>query len=202
MKRFFSVIFLSIVIGLYAYAADNLDSIAKQSGILKRIECESCDTVIDVDGYAVRVIKDSGMIRHLGLNLFNQELKRISDKGLMNFIETSLFAKSRNIEIGNSGLLKISNGNLADFRKLTPDSICEITHTDAKKMRVKWTLGDRQVAVILPTAYDTAKAGSRTEIEQDFIGRVKDGATERMPFDEIEPEDLEPYGDEMYLVEP
>ncbi|MDE5848685.1 MAG: hypothetical protein K2H38_00905 [Muribaculaceae bacterium] len=200
MKRYFLVIFLSIGIGAYANAAVLLDSIAEQCGISQRIECENCDTVIDVDGYAVRVTKDSGKLRHLGLDLFTPELKRMSDKGLMDFIETSLFAKSRNTEIGNSALLKISKGKIADFRMLNPDSVCDINHTNANKMSVEWTLDGRRVAVNLPTNYDTAKTGSRSEIEQDFIADVKAGGLERMPFGEIDPEDLEPYGDEMYIL--
>ncbi len=200
MKRLFILLSLTAGLAYNSHAAAPLDSIADISGISQRIECEACDTVMDVEGYAVRVIKDGGKMRHIGLNLFKPELKRMSDKGLMDFIELSLFAKGRNIEIGNSNLLKISKGKIADFKMLTPDSICNITHTDAKKLTVEWNLEGRQVAITLPTFYDTAKDGSRTEIEQDFIARIKDGLGERAEFDKINPEDLEAYGEEIFIL--
>lgn len=47
---------------------------------------------------------------------------------------------------------------------------------------------------------DTTQAGSRTEIENDFITRAKESNSERRPFGEINHENLVAYGDDLYIL--
>lgn len=200
MKKYLSSVLLGVSISSITAANVSLNSIATQCGLSSIIRGESCDTVMEKDGYRIRVIKNEGDFVHIGLDLFSPEMKQASDKGLLNFIETALFAKSQKADMENAELLTITGGRIKDFKRLSPDSACSINHIDSRRMTAEWDLDGKIISLSLPTRYDVAKTGTRSEIEQDFISTVKGGGLKRVSFDEVSMEYAEPYGEDMYIV--
>lgn len=200
MKRYLSSILVGMSITALCASNENLEYLASQSEIALKVDCESCDTIVVVDGYRVKIIKSNGAFIHIGLNLFSPEMKEGSDKEQLNFIESALFAKSQKADMHNSELLTITSGRIKDFRYLSPDSACKVSHFDSRRMTVEWTIDGKKVTVTLPINYDVIKAASRSHIEQDFIDIVKEGGLKRAPFDEINMEYLEPYGENLYII--
>lgn len=200
MKRYLLSILVGMSITALGASNESLESLAYQSGIASRINSESCDTIVVVDGYRVKITKSNGAFIHIGLNLFSPEMKEGLDRKQLNFIESALFAKSQKVDMDNSELLTITSGRINDFRNLSPDSACNVSHIDSRRMTAEWIIDGKEVAVSLPTNYDVIKAGSRSNIEQDFIDTVKEGGLKRASFDEINMEYLEPYGENLYII--
>ena len=200
MKRYISSILVGMTITALGASNWNMESLATQSGIASIVDSESCDTIVVVDGYRVNIIKSNGEFIHVGLNLFSHEMKEGGDREQLNFIESALFAKSRKTDMDKSELLTITSGRIKDFRYLSPDSACKVSHLDSRRMTAEWIIEGKEVAVSLPMNYDVIKEGSRSDIEQNFIDIIKNGGFKRASFDEINMEYLEPYGENLYIL--
>ena len=127
-------------------------------------ESENCDTICDIKGYKVHIIKDRGEISHIGLNLFTDEVKRSTDKSLLDFVEEALLAKVLNVKSNLYDRLVISNGVLTDFISLSPQSDYSLNNSNSKSMTIEWPLNDRYISVTMPLNYDVMSSGSRDEI--------------------------------------
>ena len=200
IKRYLYIVCAFCGLNALADATPVYDPLYKQLNLDKRITTQTCDTVVNVGGYPVRVIKQNNTLRHLGLNLFADEAKKSADPELLNFIESALLIKSQNIETDNSEKRSLIQGRLTDFRNINPGVPCRINTIDNKTMTVEWSLNGKRVSVSIPIGYDTAHSGTRGEIEDQFISKVKGPRLERIPFKEIDNGDLEPKDDEIYVV--
>lgn len=162
-------------------------------------ESENCDTICNIKGYEVHIIKDRGEISHMGINLFTDEIKRSTDKSLLDFVEEALLAKVLNVKSNVYDRLVISNGVLTDFSSLSPQSDYSLTNNNSKSMTIEWPLSDRCITVTMPLNYDVVSSGSRDEIENDFITKIKNFKGSRISFEPIDTSKLEPYGENKYI---
>ena len=162
-------------------------------------ESEHCDTTCDIKGYEVHIIKDRGEISHLGLNLFTDEMKRSTDKSLLDFVEEALLARVLNIKSNVYDRLVINKGVLTDFSLLSPQSDYSLNNSNSKSLVIEWPLSDRCVSVTMPINYDVLSSGSREEIENDFITKIKNFKGSRISFEPIDTLKLEPYGGDKYI---
>lgn len=162
-------------------------------------ESENCDTICDIKGYEVHIIKDRGEISHIGLNLFTDEMKRSTDKSLLDFVEEALLAKVLNVKSNVYDRLVINKGVLTDFSSLSPQSDYSLINSNSKSMTIEWPLSNRCVSVTMPLNYDVLTSGSRDEIENDFITKIKSFKGSRVSFESIDTLKLEPYGENKYL---
>ena len=161
-------------------------------------ESENCDTICDIKGYEVHIIKDRGEISHVGLNLFTEEVKRSIDKSLLDFVEEALLAKVLNVKSNVYDRLVISKGGVTDFSALSPQSDYSLNNSNSKSMTIEWPLSDGCVSVTMPLNYDVLSSGSREEIENDFITKIKNFKGRRISFEPIDTLKLEPYGENKY----
>lgn len=162
-------------------------------------ESENCDTICDIKGYKVHFIKDRGEISHIGLNLFTDEMKRSTDKSLLDFVEEALLAKVLNVRSNVYDRLVINKGVLTDFSSLSPQSDYSLINSHSKFLKIEWPLGDRCVSVTLPLNYDVMSSGSRDDIENNFITKLKKFKGSRIPFEPIDTLKLEPYGEDKMI---
>lgn len=195
MKHCISFI-LSIMV--FAGAAMGRDGISK---LLPQVEyMESCDTVISVKDFPVRIIKKDGDMKRIGLDLFTDEIKSSFDRELLESLETTLAYKALGIEGDNVADIELIAGTLADFKGITPQTVCSISNENAKSMSVEWIDGNKKTAVRMSVSYQTVRGASRAEIERNFIDAVKNDRGNRKPVANFSLTDVEPYGGTFYVI--
>lgn len=159
-----------------------------------------CDTVVIIDGYSVHMIRANGDYIHTGLNLFSDEIKKSMDSELLERIESDLFKLAKKGADRSEIMTTILKGNISDFKSMTPNTDCAVSSYKAKKITVEWTTDDKKkVLVSIPVSYDTAKKGSRSEIEQKFIASLRSCTQDERKVFDINEENLQPYGEDKYL---
>ncbi len=194
MRKYVILLLCAVVCSMSR--AENLNApemLARHVGNGSISGASDCDTVIAVNGYDVRVVKNNGAISHIGLNLFSEDMKRSVDRELLGYMEEALLAKSLGISDEPFDKLVITSGTIADFKKLGPDSSCSVNSMNSKSMSASWDLGGKTVSVTIPVGYDTNSKGSRTDIEEDFITKLRSYNGSRAKFETIEAGRLEPY---------
>ncbi len=168
-----------------------------------QIECisipDECDTIVDINGYAVHIIKKYGKIKHIGLNLFSDEMKQLLNEELFNYIEEALLAKSLNLNDELYEKLVISKGIISDFKSLTPESACTVNTLNSKSMSIEWAKDNKEISVSVPIGYDTSSKGNRSDIENDFISRLSSFKGSRLEFPPLDKNLLEPYGEDKFI---
>lgn len=160
-----------------------------------------CDTILDIDGYSVHVINEGGDIKFIGLNLFQQGLRQSMDKEILESIESGLYRLTKPTAAESEyNPVKIIKGEITDFKNISADTPCSIDTYDSKGVYAEWTLPRKKVRVMMPISYDTAKRGTRSEIEDKFISRLKSSDSKLPDFPEINHDALIPYGDDQYML--
>lgn len=159
-----------------------------------------CDIVVRYGDYSVRVIKENGRVAHIGLNLFPDEMKSSVDSELLEYIETSLLCRCLGLKMSEPDNLSVTEGSVGDFKYITPATPHSVTSNDSRAMVVEWECDGCNVKVELPTGYQTAKEGTRSDIENDFIAGVKNTAVGRTGTPSIDSDALEPYGESLYIL--
>lgn len=162
---------------------------------------EECPTRCDSIADEITLMEEvpGAEIEKESLILFEPELKNTQDRGMLEYIEEAIRERLRNGNQDNDRLL-ILQGGIADFHNIDQDTPVSISNYDGKQMRVTWYLGSKEVTVAVPIGYDTARKGTRAEIERDFIADIKKSDGKRKLHREIDREDLELYGDSLYVL--
>ncbi len=178
---------------------DSIELLINKEKLIQLPETENCDTICDIKGYKVHLIMHGEEISHIGLNLFTDEMKRSTDKLLLDFVEKALLAKVLNVKSNVYDRLVINKGVLADFSSLSPQSDYSLNNSNSKSMTIEWPLSDRCVSITMPLNYDVLSTGSREEIENDFITKIKNFKGSRISFEPLDTTKLEPYGENKYI---
>ncbi|MDO5395461.1 MAG: hypothetical protein Q4F07_05800 [Bacteroidales bacterium] len=143
-------------------------------GVVSGLPAE-CDTVVDVDGYAVHVKKGGDGKIQAGLDVFSPQVKEMIGPDMAATIATVLLEKARGIERDDGVRVDLTSGTVSDFRHISPATDCRISKADTRRLTAEWNVDDRKVAVSVPVGYQSAKGGTRKEIEDTFIRQLKDG---------------------------
>lgn len=197
--RLLFILFLWYAIFVKGSNPEDIVQLINQEIPIQIPESENCDTICNIKGYEVHIIKDRGEISHIGLNLFTDEMKRSTDKSLLDFVEEALLAKVLNVKSNVYDRLVINKGVLTDFSSLSPQSDYSLNNSNSKSMTIEWPLSDRCVSVTMPLNYDVLSSGSREEIENDFITKIKNFKGSRISFEPIDTLKLEPYGEDKLI---
>ena len=169
-------IFLCAVATVHAAATDSpRQRMVLPDGIVSSLPAE-CDTVVDVDGYAVRVKKDTDGKIHAGLDVFPPHIREMIGHDMAATIATALLEQSRGIERDGGVRVELTSGAISDFRHISPATDCRISKADTRKLTAEWGVDGRKVAISVSVGYQSAKGGTRKEIEDDFVKQLKDRA--------------------------
>lgn len=157
-----------------------------------------CDSIMIENGYNIHFISANGLPSK-GLYLFSQNMKDAVDKELLDYIEISLY--KRTMDNVSEDRLSLISGHITDFKRIDISTPCTVTENNAKEMIAEWIVEDEKVIVSIPIGYDVAKNLSRSEIENQFIFFLKDSDAQRIPFELLDNERLEPYGEKLYILQ-
>lgn len=159
------------------------------------------DSLTVYNGYTVKIKSAGDSISHIGLNLFNPEWAQIVDSQILDFIESALLYEIIMGTQAEESDIVIVEGELSDFKNLGPNSSINITNSNARELTVEWVSENGKTTMVtLPIVYETIRGRSRGEIEAAFISKLKKPHKRiKVPVD-IDPADLEPYGEEDYIM--
>lgn len=157
-----------------------------------------CDTILNVDGYSVHLIRENGEDLFSGLNLFSPDMKESADKDLLGRIEADLYKVILQKSDTKEVVSKIVKGNLTDFKSITSDTPCTVCSVNSKNMRVEWNLHGKIIAVEIPVSYETAKGTDRSKTENSMINRIKKSDGNRNTII-IDKDNLESFGEDLFL---
>ncbi len=198
-------LYVTIILGLLCNtlcSANSPEAIFEyivQNNLSQLPETLEYDTICRINDYSVHIVKEQGKISHIGLNLFNDDIKKSVDKKLLCFVEEALLAKVINLESDMYNRLVITNGTLSDFKSLSPQSDLAISTHNSKYMTIEWTVDDKSVSIRLPSCYGSTHTGTRSDIENEFIAKLKSFNGSRIPFEPIDTLKLEPYGEDKFV---
>lgn len=117
---------------------------------------------------------DDGTIEHIGIPLFNDEMRKLLPSPIYDYLEFALLDHKYHINENTLQQQKIRffNGSWADLEKIRPSDRCTIDNRDDKWYIVKW---ERErldyLAVVVPIDYELLANSTRKEMEQNF-GRL------------------------------
>ena len=162
---------------------------------------ETVDTIVSLNGFNVRAVVENDTIVPKGLYLFDTDLLESENGKLYNFIEETLWSQINGDSDENSEKLILKRGSLDDFKQITPMCRPEINSFNSRLLGVVWNNDGKQVAVVLPVSYDTVFRGSRADIENKLITKLKGESVKikRLPF-EIDTEAFEQVSDTVYML--
>ena len=158
-----------------------------------------CDTIVNVEGYSVHLIRENGEDLFLGLNLFSQEMKESVDKDLLSRIESDLYKVILRKSDTKDVITKIIKGKLAELKSITPDTPCSVSSINSKYMMAEWNVNGKLIAVEIPVSYETAKGTDRSKTENSMINRIKKSDGNRNPI-VIDNDNLESFGEDLLLL--
>lgn len=164
-------------------------------------ELESCDTTFNYLGYHVRLIKNDSEIRHLGLSLFNYDLKANIDKEMLDFVETALLAKILDVELSRNSDFIFHKGSIKELSNVSPETPCKISNLNSRVLSFEWKLNPKNVLRLdVPISYESFNEGNRSEIEDKLIKNIKSSNLIRTPKEESFRTQRQPYGEDLYVV--
>lgn len=198
MKHLITLLAL-LNINLVLHADECLDSLYTRLDLDSSIKSVDCDTIVDCNGYSVRIVKNNGQLKTLGLSLFSDNMKENSDKEVLCFIESALLAQTQGILNAPFNKVILKSGNFAVFKQIGPATDCSISAVNSKSMVVKWKVSGKKVCVALPLGYDVAKNGNRTIIENNLITKLKTGGVSQRLYEDLDTLQLEPYKANLYI---
>lgn len=183
-------------IGVVAFAQTPHIPNSSENRISERNEFV-CDSIMIENGYNIHILSANGLPSK-GLYLFSQNMKEVMDKELLDYIEISLYKWA--MDNVSEDRLSLISGHITDFKRINISTTCTVTENNAKEIIAEWIVGDEKVIVSIPIGYDVAKNLSRSEIENQFISFLKDNDAQRIPFDLLDSERLESYGETLYIL--
>lgn len=162
---------------------------------------EECDTIINLADYEVRLIKSEGTIEHLGIKLFNDEVKENTDKEMLDFIETAVLAKLLDTDIeGNTDFL-FFGGDISSLKNISQEIPCKISNLNSRFLSFEWTTENNHILRMdVPLSYINAKRENRGNIEERFIRKIKTSNSKRSSVCNLESNSLQPYGKGLFVL--
>lgn len=119
---------------------------------------------------------DDGTIEHIGIPLFNDEMRRLLPSPIYDYLEFALLDHKYHINenILQQQKIRFFNGSWTDLEKIRPSDRCTIENRDDKWYIVRWErVRQDNLAVVVPIDYELLANSTRKEIEQDFSRHLK-----------------------------
>ncbi|MCD8297726.1 MAG: hypothetical protein LUC88_09160 [Prevotella sp.] len=200
-KRIITFCILLYCISSLAQLDEDMEKISSSLQLENMQLRSDCDTVINYNGFFIKVIKNDNVYSHIGLNLFSDDLRKTVGTGMLDFVETSLLLNMLEIDDdGYSNRMFIANGSITDFKDINPYTECHITNDDSSQLVIEWTVNNNHVILRIPINYLNANSGSRTEIENGLIRKICESHNKRCPAKFFDDFDLQPYKDILYIL--
>lgn len=199
--RMKNIIFLSCLasISLCAYSQKEIPTPITKDHSGDICVILDCDTIVNVEGYSVHLIRENGEDVFSGLNLFSQEMKESVDKDLLSRIESDLYNVILQKSDTKDVITKIIKGKLSELKSITPDTPCTVSSINSTNVKAEWNINGKIIAVEIPVSYETVKGTDRSKTENSMINRIKKSDGNRNPI-EIDKDNLESLGEDLFLL--
>ena len=202
MKLLLSIILTFIIFSpILASRNEENKEILLSLGFTDLPEGEAIDTVFNHLGYHVHLTKNGAEIDHVGINLFNDDIKASIDKDMLDFVEAALLSKILGIELNPNTDFSFRRGNISDLKEVCPDTPCTISNLNSRFLSFEWVLNpDKTLRLDVPISYETLNGSSRGEIEASFIKKIKNSHMARTTIENIPIKEPQPYGKDLYII--
>lgn len=166
------------------------------------LEVESLDTIINYDGYHVRCIIQEAETQHIGLNLFNDEIKESVDKEMLDYVETSLLADILGVELSSCKNYTFYSGDRTDLKNVTPDTPCTISNLNSRFLSFEWDCSNNKTLRLdVPISYEYANYRNRGDMENDLVNRIKTSNLKRVNETIVDNKALKKYKNGIYYLQ-
>lgn len=160
-------------------------------------DISNCDTIVVCGDYNIHIVKQNDRLSHVGLNLFNDDVKKSMGEEILNRLETELLKLGFANDM-DACSARLVSGKIEDFKNISPETSHSITNLNSRELLVEWETENGSLQVSMPLSYQTVKSGSRSDIEASFIENVKNCDKNRNAT--IDLQKAEPYGDDKYII--
>ena len=119
---------------------------------------------------------DDGTIEHIGIPLFNDEMRKLLPSPIYDYLEFALLDHKYHITENTLQQQKIRffNGSWTDLEMIKPSYNCTIDNRDDKWYVIKWSYNSKEIlSVAVPIDYELLANSSRREMEQNFCQGLK-----------------------------
>lgn len=134
--------------------------------------------------------------------LFAPDLLKTTHGHSIEVLERVLLARLRGEESADDHRVSIRQGTLNDIRALSDTVPCLVTVQDARVLTIEWDVPAGPVIVDMEIGYQTAKRGTRTEIENRLIKAMQCDTLIQPIHASPQMSTLEVYADSLLLVCP
>ena len=164
-------------------------------------EGETIDTVFNYLGYHVHLTMNGPEVDHVGINLFNDDIKASIDKDMLDYAETTLLAKILGIDLNRNTEFSFHQGNISDLKKVYTDTPCTISNHNSRFLSFEWELNpNKTLRMDMPISYENLNGSNRGEIESSFIKKIKTSNLVRTSIDSNLLKEPQPYGNDLYII--
>ncbi len=147
----------------------NLDSITKN--------VEPGSAIIEKKGQKLTIrIDRNGKIQHIGLPLFNQQIRVLQPSPIYDYLEYAVLDQKYHISENNLQLqqLKFRKGEWKELQNITDTLRCTINNVEDKFYEVTWSDNEKEiVSVSFPINYELLANSKRKDILEKFVNSLQ-----------------------------
>ena len=126
-------------------------------------------------GLSIRT-DEEGRIEHLGISLFNEEMRTLLPSPIYDYLEYALL--NHQYQVSENTLqeqkIRFRNGSWDDLARISPKNDCVIENRDDKWYIVTWERPSNEpLSVLIPIDYELLANSSRKEMELNFARDLK-----------------------------
>lgn len=192
------------------FLSNKLENAASVLGIDKKIDTLSAGKTIKLltkdDRKIVVRVGMANMVEHIGVPLFNEQMRMLMPSPVYDFLEFAVLDKKYRLNSNTLNLSKVifKRGNWDTLlRECLDECDCSIENKDDKLYIVTWQRNGNDVAVVgIPIEYELLNNDTRRNMEKSFIRNIeqwKSGSFQRLTTTVAEDE-LKIYGTDGLFV--
>lgn len=128
-----------------------------------------------IEGLSIRT-DETGTIEHLGIPLFNQQMRTLLPSPIYDYLEYALLDHKYHISDNKlqEQKIKFRNGSWNDLENIKPEYDCTIDNRDDKWYIVTWNRPTAEpLSVAVPIDYELLANSTRKEMERNFARNLK-----------------------------
>lgn len=180
-----SLIMASILLPAQTFESARLENAAQVLGIsqaLDTIAPNQTKELVTKDGLSIIVrISGSGLVEHIGIPLFNEDMRTLMPSPVYDFMEYATLNWRYKLTPNQLHLSKVIFKK-GSWNCLISDNLstcdCSIENRDDKLYVITWQRDSQDVAVVgIPLEYELLSNESRRNIEREFISKLAEYKT-------------------------
>ncbi len=148
------------------------DALAEKCGIAVETLPVDCDTIINIGGKSLHIVRAAGAISNVGLAVFPAALYsgNACDPQSLLFAEGALLDRAMSLRQPRYASVSYSNAGPDQIAAITPDTPLGMGNDNSRTITFRWTPEKYgPVAISFPASYQSIAGADRGATEQKFI---------------------------------